>query len=653
MCGIAGIASLTRRPLADARPRLAAMTSLLRHRGPDSAGLWLSDDGLVGLANTRLSIVGVHDTFDLPMRSADGAGVLTFNGEIYNYRELQAELAARGATFRTATDTEVLLAGLNAEGTGFVERADGVWSFGYFDQHARVLHLARDLMGEKSLFYAVSGGELIFASEVPPILAAMRESPSWDLESVVSAFRYRAAPPGRTLLNEIRRLRPGFCLSISPGAGELRERRLQRLAPERWHDFFARQPALDEVVDVFEEQLERACDRRVPAEVDYISTLSGGIDSTIVNIFLSDRGRRRIASLFGHSTVSSPQRGTDLSEYEASCLTSQRLGTNHQQFSMFGDDAVTLFAEDAANSFDGVFCEGTTQFRLLARQTKSTGKRVLVASDGADDLFAGYDTDIRALQLAARFARLDDAARCALIRRAGDLDHMRGKSSALLNWASVAGEPFAVRPIHGGTRPEVIAALFGREPAGGGITWFGQIDDDYLGLAQGMDTSQKMALAYACTTLPDYQNTRSDRGTMRESVELRLPLQATYLAELMIATPAKWRIRDRTLSKFILRRIVQRHIGDAVALRGKYHFAQPIWKIPGPAAKLNMAEEVADSAIFRDFPFESGARAFLLSPGQGRHLWMAYSLARTYQRLTSEFAPAANRHRFEAAALRG
>ena len=653
MCGIAGIVSLSDRPISDARSRLSAMISLLNHRGPDGAGLWVSEDGLVGLANTRLSIVGVHDSFDLPMRSTERGDVLTFNGEIYNYRELRAQLAAHGARFRTGTDTEVLLAGLSSEGPEFVQRADGVWSFGFFDERSRVLHLARDLMGEKSLFYAVTAGELVFASEIPPILAAAQESPTWDFDSVVCAFQYRAAPPGRTLLNEVRRLRAGFCLTVTPGSSDLRQRRLQRLAPEKWQEFFARDPGLDEVVEAFEEQIQRACDRRVPAEVDYISTLSGGIDSALVNVFLSNRGTRRITTLYGHSTRQSPQRGTDLSEYDASCLTAQRLDTDHQAFSMYSDDAVAVYAEEAANSFDGVFCEGATQFRLLARQARSAGKRVLITSDGPDELFAGYDVDIRAVQLGARFAQCDDSVRRALMRRASDVEHMRGKSSALLNWAYTAGEPFAVRPNHGGTRPEVMATLFGPVPAAVPVKSFGRVDDDYADLVQGMDTSQKMGMAYACTSLPDYVNTRSDRGTMRESIELRLPLQATYLAELMVASPAKWRIRNGTWSKFILRCLVQRYIGDAVAFRGKYGFARPIWMIPEQAAKLDMREVVAGSAIFHAVPFEPKAREFVLSPGQERHLWMAYCLAQTYERLTNEFAPAGKRSRFEAAALRG
>lgn len=651
MCGIAGIVSLSTRPVRDARSRLAVMAGLLRHRGPDSSGLWMSEDGLVGLANTRLSIVGVNDRFKLPMTSADGRSVLTFNGEIYNFRELRTELASRGAVFTTTTDTEVLLAGLTAAGPDFVTRADGFWGFAYFDGRERALHIARDLMGEKSVFYSVSGGELVFASEIPPILAAMAQSPTWDLGAIVSAFQYRAAPPGATLLNEIRRLRPGCCLSVTPGTSEVRQRRLQRLAPEKWHDFFARDPDLEEIVDVFEEQMQRACDRRVPAEVDYISTLSGGIDSALVNVFLSNRGQRRITSLFGHSTPRSPQRGEDLSEYDASCVTSERLGTNHQQFSMYGDEAVDVYAEESANSFDGVFCEAASQFRLLARQARLTGKRVLVTSDGPDELFAGYDVDIRALQLEARFARLDADARCELMQRAGDVDHMRGKSSALLNWSYTAGEPFAVRPNHGGTRAEAIASMFGDDWALHPARSFGQIDPDYAEVAQRMDTSQKMAMAYACTSLPDYVNTRSDRGTMRESIELRLPLQATYLAELLIATPAKWRVFQRTWSKYILRRLVQRHIGDAVAFRGKYGFAEPIWKMPGPAARLNMQATVADSGIFRAFPFAQGARDFLLSPGQERHLWMAYCLARTHARLASDFMPVQNKARSQAAAV--
>lgn len=634
--------SLSSRSVVEPKSRLSVMNRLLRHRGPDQAGIWVSDDGLLGLANTRLSIVGVEDKLELPLADAERLGRITFNGEIYNYRELRTALQGKGKRFRTHTDTEVLLCGLLDKGLAFVDEADGFWSFAFHDTRDRTLHLARDLMGEKCLYYAIDGDELVFASEIPPILAVLRHSPSWDVEAIACSFQYRAAPPERTLFEQIRRLPAGFSLSLTPGRRDMRLRRLQTLRPEKWQEFFAREPKLEEVLDVFEEHIRLSCTRRIPAEVDYISTLSGGIDSTLINVFLSDHGARRISSLFAHSSALAPKRGSDLSEYEASCFTSRKLHTDHHEFTMYGDDSASLHAEDAGGSFDGIFCEAVDNFRELARYGHSVGKRVLVTSDGPDELLGGYDVDLRAYRLSTRFDRCDANTKNALMDRAFDADHMAGKSSSLLNWAYLQSEPFAVRPNHGGTRPEVMAELFGEPLASAPAKQFGQIPVDYAPAAKNLDVSQRMALGYATSSLPDYVNTRSDRGTMRESVELRLPFQAPYLAELFIALPAQWRFQGGRWSKFILRQLVARYVGDEIAYRNKYGFAQPIWRGHAGLQRLPMHEAVADSPIFREFPFRKDAREFVLRPGQERHCWMAFCLAKSYERFQREFArPAA------------
>jgi asparagine synthase (glutamine-hydrolysing) len=638
MCGIAGIVSLSSRPVQAATARLQRMNELLRHRGPDQDGSWVSDDGLLALANTRLSIVGISDRFQLPLRDANGRGCITFNGEVYNHKELRASLAAQGYDFRTHTDTEVLLAGLLSEGLDFLDQADGFWSFGFYERASRRLHLARDVMGEKGLYYAINGDELIFASEVPPILAVMAKPATWNMDAVATSFQYRAAPSGETLLNQVSRLQAGMVLTLTPGRREQVLRRRQRLNPDRWREFFARGPALAEVLDLFEEKIQLACQRRVPNEVDYISTLSGGIDSTLINVFLSDRGRRPISSLYAHSAAVSPRRGGDLSEYDASCFTARKLGTDQHEFALYGEDTAALHAEDAAASFDGIFCEAVNNFRELARYAKSVGKRVLVTSDGPDELFGGYDVDLRAYRLSMRSQMCAPAEKNAMIARAFDAAHMAGKSGSLINWAYLQSVPFAVRPNHGGTHPDVMLKLFEPKLAQAPAKKFGQIPVEYRETADNLDLSQKIALGYACSSLPDYVNTRSDRGTMRESIELRLPFQAPYVAELFIATPAALRFRDARWSKYILRKLVARHIGDQVAYRGKYGFAEPIWRNADGARKLRMRETVADSSIFEVFPFRKGARDFLIRTGEERHCWMAFCLTKTYERVQREFS---------------
>jgi len=635
MCGIAGIVSLDGQPLTGIEQTLNRMTLLLRHRGPDGEGYWVSPDRRVGLANTRLSIVGVQDDPLLPLRDADDRGVLTFNGEIYNHKVLRKGLAERGCRFSTGTDTEVLLNGLLEYGSPFLEMADGFWGFGFYDVTDRSVLIARDLMGEKPVYFAEFGNCLYFASEVPSLLSAL---PKFQVKlnpsAIVCGFQYRSAEPRTTLVEGVQRLAAGCALLIDVKTGEVKQERLQRLQPEKWFDFFSAGPDEETVIRTYGEQIALSCAQRMPAEVDFFATLSGGLDSTLVNYFLADQNNKTVNSLFGISTERSPQIGPDLSEMQASQYTADKIKSNWHSFSMFDTDAIALYQSAAENSYDGIFCEGVANFQQLAAETKRERKKVLLLSDGPDELLGGYDVDLKAFRLSMRLANFPSAAKRALMDRAMDVEHMRGKPSALLNWSYLVTQPFAVRPNHCGTRPHEMISLFEDPYSECAFKAFGKIDSCYEDIVSELDLSQKMALGYASSSLPDYINTRSDRGTMRESIESRMPFQSVGLVELFVATPARWRLCGGQWSKYLLRRLVEDKVGHVVAYRSKYGFAQPLWKIKGMAEQLRVQEAIMDSPVFLDAPFKSNAREFLADPDNIRLGWMAYCLAQTAYNLT-------------------
>lgn len=640
MCGISGIVSLTGRPIEDASARVTMMNRLLRHRGPDSEGVYVSEDGLVALGNTRLAIVDVANHFPVPLVAADGAAVLSYNGEIYNYLEERVGLEARGRQFRTNSDTEVLLQGLQEHGAAFLSRLDGFWGFAYYEPRTRRFMLGRDLMGERHVFYREEAGELIFSSEMPPLLAATRSPLTLDFDAIACAFQFRAAPPGRTLVKGVLRLGAGAALTVEAGTPNTAVTRAVRLEPERWMEFFAGNPSEDQVLDAYQATLEQACRRRVPREVAFLTTLSGGLDSALVNAFVADRGATEVHSLFGLSTERPPRRdGDTLDELAASRFTSERLNTRHHVFNMLGDECVMSYREQASNSFDGLLCEGVVAFEQLAQEVAAHNARVLVLSDGPDELIGGYDVDIAAFRLQQRYGRRPverSLARLALQGPWKSFFLPPGTRRDLTNWRRMSQRPFYFRPAHGGTTETVMQTLFGATTAEGAKRHFGTIPDDYSDVADDMDISQRMALSYAAYSLPDYYNLRSDRGTMRHSVESRLPMQAPNLVNLMIATPAAWRFKGGAWSKYVFRRLVERRIGPEVAYRQKYGFAQPAWAVPRIAEALDMESTVGDSRMFEDLSFEKGAREFLLRPEEGRHRWMAYCVALVHERLRTQ-----------------
>lgn len=638
MCGIAGIVSLGAGPVREGARRVAGMVSLLHHRGPDAQGVLASRDQRVVFGNTRLAIIDAQTEFPVPMPSGDGSAMLTFNGEIYDHVRQRQRLQTRGVAFRTKSDTEVLLEGLQLDGEDFAKQLDGFWGFGYFDARDGRVLLARDLLGERQVYYRRTRDEIVFASEVNPILADMEGRAEFDHFALASAFRYRAAPPDRTLIDGIRRLEAGHLMDITAD-GRVDMRRYLHLRPSRWSNFFASQPSLDTVVDLFDEQIAQACQDRVPQEVGYMTTLSGGLDSTLVNVYASDLGQREIRSLYGESAEVSPRRGVDLSEAEASSLTSQRLGTRHTKLDMCHVDASALTAETAENAFDGVLCEGALAFQLLAKEVRRQDARVIILSDGPDELIGGYPKDIAALRIDGQIGRSSSAAiaedlRCGV--RAGDMDGWplpEVPADDRLNWTYLRHQPFSFRPIHGGTPDGQLVTLFGEALAQRTRHVFGNIAADYDPGLPALDTAQRMSLSYALNSLPAYFNCRSDRGTMRESVESRMPFQAPSLVELMIATPARYRYDETGKGKLVLRKLVERHVGPEIAHRGKYGFYTPSWQRPELSHALRLHETIAECAVFNSEPFLPGARDFLLASGQTRLLWLAYCVARVSERL--------------------
>ena len=180
MCGIAGIVSLTGKPVINANIRINQMLKLLSNRGPDSSGKFISKDGLVVLGNSRLAITDIDSKFEVPFVSKNTNSVLAYNGETFNFNLLKNDLKKRGVIFQTSSDTEVVCEGLSNEGEMFLQKMDGFWGLAFYSlAHKRVL-ISRDLMGEKPIFYLKNQDEFIFASSMNTILEVMNKPKSID-----------------------------------------------------------------------------------------------------------------------------------------------------------------------------------------------------------------------------------------------------------------------------------------------------------------------------------------------------------------------------------------------------------------------------------------------------------------------------------------
>jgi asparagine synthase (glutamine-hydrolysing) len=636
MCGLSGILSLSGRPIADAERRIRRMTALVRHRGPDAEGVLVSDDGLCALGNTRLAITDPGAPIELPLRSNDGKAAISFNGEIYDYREVRRELEGRGVRFRHHTDTEVLIEGLRLHGESLLERLDGMWALAYYDFEARRLLLSRDILGERHIFYRVENQELVFCSEPMPVLADAGRPEDVDFDGLVTALRYYSAPPGRTIVKGLRRLLPGHNLVARPGEG-WREQRYRRLHPEKWFDFFRGQPSLDHIIERFEEVMSRVSLRRLPPDVPFISTLSGGLDSAAVCIFGSDQGKKQIRTLFGQSAEQPARNHPDeLDEYEASQVTSRRLNTQHKHIHMNNDDCVPVLERLAVNGFDGMIDPGAAPFEMLAWQVRRDDTKVMLISDGPDELLGGYPVDRRAWEIDR--LRAGARARYGLMKAASATRLGRGALRRLGRRRltippDVGYRPFHFVPQHQAASPDYLRRILSPEQVAASGSHYGVMDPTYDELLPELDYTQYRALSYAAVSLPEMFNLRTDKSFLRAAIECRLPFQAPEMAEFQIAVPAAMRFGAGDTTKFLLRQIVERRVGAEVAQRSKHGFSAPLFGTPSVRAQLNFEETIAASPIFADLPFAPGTREVALDPRFGKLTWPFFVLAKTYEQL--------------------
>ena len=376
MCGVAGILDLGGGPVAaaDVEPMVAA----LAHRGPDDRGVVAR--GSVGLGNTRLAIIDVSEAGHQPMASDDGRFVLVYNGELYNFRELANELAARGHRFQSRTDTEVVLRAWEEWGVACLERFDGMFAFAVWDDQQRTLTLVRDRFGIKPLYYAEDDGRLLFASEIKALLAGgLRANVSHD--ALREYFTFQNVFSDRTLFAGVRMLSAGHVLRADERVG----------APERYWDL-ALEPdeavGEDEWVERLRAAFEAAVERQLVSDVPLGSYLSGGMDSASIVAAASTRIPRLMTFTGGFDLSSVNGLELVFDERADAEQVASACRTEHYEMVMHAGDMAWVLPELVWHLEDlrvGMSYQNHYIARLASKFVK-----VSLAGTGGDELFAGY-----------------------------------------------------------------------------------------------------------------------------------------------------------------------------------------------------------------------------------------------------------------------
>lgn len=375
MCGIAGYFGRGVPP-DGANALLRQMGAALSHRGPDADGIHA--DGPVGLAHTRLSIVGLADG-QQPMRSADGASVLCYNGEIFNYVELRDELTARGHRFRTHSDTEVILHLYEEKGPQFLDDLNGDFAFALWDERQQRLMLARDRMGVRPLFYAEHEGTLFFASEIKALLAVPGIDAAMDPVALDQIFTLWAPIPPRTAFSNIFELPPGHMMLVDAD---------HRSVNQWWKLEFPDRTeagAADVPAEELAALLDDATRIRLRADVPVGAYLSGGLDSSLISALAA----RAVPGRLHTFSVAFDSKEHDESAWQA--LMAEALGVTHATVRCGAGDIAAIFPKIVHHMERPVLRTAPAPLHMLSQLVRDDGMKVVLTGEGADEIFAGYD----------------------------------------------------------------------------------------------------------------------------------------------------------------------------------------------------------------------------------------------------------------------
>ena len=380
MCGIAGIFNVT--GTAVPMSVLRAMTDIVAHRGPDGEGTWAHEG--VGFGHRRLAIVDLSPGGHQPMRSSDGALVITYNGELYNWRELRRELERKGAHFRTQSDTEVILEAYRAWGPKCVERFNGMFAFALWDGRLKKLFLARDRYGIKPLYYRWDGNILLFGSEIKSILQHPAVSVRVDPNSLNEYFTFQNVLSDRTLFDGIKLLPRATMLTVSAGEPA-------SFSTKRWWDYqFADEQGVSEAeyLEELDRLFKQAVDRQIQADVEVGTYLSGGIDSGAVTCLTARQHRNTKSFTAGFDLSSASGLELAFDERAKAEQLSNAYKTEHYQVVLKAGDMERVLPDLVWHLED--LRVGQSYPNYYVSRLASRFVKVVLAGTGGDEIFAGY-----------------------------------------------------------------------------------------------------------------------------------------------------------------------------------------------------------------------------------------------------------------------
>ena len=563
MCGIAGIVALDD-AIPPSREQLAAMCGTIRHRGPDDEGIEV--EGPVGLGMRRLSIIDVAGGKQ-PIHNEDGTVRLVFNGEIYNYRELRRDLAARGHRFSSATDGEVIVHLWEEHGPACVEHLNGMYAIALHDVPRRRVLLARDRLGIKPLFYARLPHHLVFGSEVKALLASGLIPRELDLDGLGQLLSWEYVPAPRTLLRHVRKLDAARVMEVALDGGRTEERGYWEIPRPAATSNGGSPRDGDAWIEEIDAKIVECVQRQMVSDVPLGAFLSGGVDSSLV-----------VAAMGQAETFSIGFDDPSYNELAWSQRVADHLGVSHET-EVIRPNVVELF-DRLMQFMDDPIGDFSIFPTFLVSQLARRHVTVALSGDGGDELFGGYETYV-AQQKARLWGRLPASIRQGVIARAVGGIAPRPAKKGLVNKIKrfVEGAGHDASLGHARWRlfvgDELRRSLFTSDALGA----MGESSHEHIvrlfeaagprsEVDRGLFVDLKSYLSDNCLV-------KVDRMSMACSLEARVPLLDHELVELAFRLPSRHKVR-RGRTKVLLKQVAARHVPETCVYRPKEGFSIPI-----------------------------------------------------------------------------
>ena len=615
MCGIAGYLG------RGSRERLALASLRQAHRGPDGDGLWLDRGQDVGLAHRRLAILDLSPTGAQPMTSADGSVVITFNGEIYNYRELRAQLQARGRSFRGNSDTEVLLQLYLEQGAAALSQLNGIFAFAVWDARSSSLLVARDGFGVKPLYYCESADGFAFASEIKALLYLMPAGRELDAPALHRYLSFLWCPGEGTLLKNVHKLTPGEALTVRAGR-VVRRWRWYELPP-----FRGLRPDLGaaEAIDGVREHLRRAVHRQLVADVPVGAFLSGGLDSSAVVAFAKERVER--IHCFSIEVLGGEDAGTT-ADLPYAQRVARHLGVPLEVVRIDAERMATDFAEMIAQLDEPLADPAPLNVLYISRLARERGIKVLLSGAGGDDVFTGYRRHV-ALHYQWLWRWLPRSLRGCMERATLRLDQRDPRWRRLARMfagATLEGDRYLASYFAWSREADLLplysadlrAAVAGTEASAPLVDFLRPLPAAVAPLERMLALEQRFFLA-------DHNLNYTDRMSMAAGVEVRVPFLDPELVDYAARIPLEYKQRG-PVGKWVLKQALAPYLPADVIHRPKTGFGAPVRSWMARELRPLAAELLAPASLSRRGLFDVGAVARLVQQNDRGERDASYTL---------------------------